>query len=80
MSALWDYMSKEHGLNLLGSEIDDILALARQEIELPEIHEAREVAESIRYGFKSSSEGWFGFIEGFKYALRKVRNPYPKPL
>ncbi len=25
MSALWDYMSKQHGLNLLDSEIDDLV-------------------------------------------------------
>jgi hypothetical protein len=78
MSALWDYMSKQHGLNLLGSEIDDILALARQEIDLPDEEELYRTApeeESV-----ASEKQALAWISGAKYAINKVRNPYPKTM
>lgn len=78
MSALFDYMSKQHGLNLLESEIDDILTLARQEIELPDEDELYATApeeESV-----ASEKEALAWISGAKYALNKVRNPYPKTI
>lgn len=69
MNTLWDYMSKQHGLNLLESEIDDILTLARQEIELPEDYEIEE-------GMNGDNNKIFGA----KWMRAKVRNPYPKTI
>jgi hypothetical protein len=91
MSALWDYMSKQHGLNLLGSEIEDILALARQEIELPDEDEINEMVKEISitskgYDIPPEIEELHlelvqkGFIIGATKALCKVRNPYPKAM
>jgi len=82
MSALWDYMSKQHGLNLLESEIDDILTLARQEIELPS---TEEVIQEAYVKFPYDNEGIpdshsYSFCQGAEWALAKVRNPYPKTI
>lgn len=87
MSALWDYLNKEHGLTLLESEIDDILALARQEIELPEREDFIEnsilyqefegcplYGDCVKNGLSNA------FIHGAMTALNLVRNPYPKTI
>lgn len=71
-SKLGEYLYSQHGLVLLGSEIDDILALARQEIELPDAEEVRTWFSNLNY-----TEAYFC---GAMTALRKVRNPYPKPM
>ncbi|OQB03951.1 MAG: hypothetical protein BWY21_02125 [Parcubacteria group bacterium ADurb.Bin216] len=69
MSKLWEYLAKQYDLSLLDSEIDDILTLARQEIELPD----REEIEEAMNGDNNK-------IYGAEWALAKVRNPYPKKL
>ncbi len=74
MSALWDYLSKEHGLTLVDSEIHDILELARQEIELPDEEEINDAFIEI-FDNKDHRQGWHGGVE---WALNKVRNPYPR--
>jgi hypothetical protein len=77
---LWDYLNKEHGLILLESEINDILELARQEIELPD-----DIEKSDRAADYINDNGAYGdkfdaFKDGFDAALAKVRNPYPKSI
>ena len=52
-SALGEYLYKQYGLILLGSEIDDILALARQEIELPDEDELEGEFPVIEYQKKA---------------------------
>ena len=89
-SALGEYLYKQYGLILLGSEIDDILALARQEVELPsqdEIEAKYPTRGLVRIEdgkFKGSAtiEMWQNSMiqEGIEWALGKVRNPYPKPM
>jgi len=73
---LWDYLNKEYGLILLESEINDILEIARQEIELPTNEEIIE--EAFHYG--DTNEQDVAFENGAKWALNKVRNPYPKTM
>ena len=82
MSKLWDYLSKEHGLNLLDSEINDILELARQEIELPDKEEidAEEIELLDVGGTEWTKATPIVWREGVKWALNKVRNPYPKQI
>lgn len=84
---LWEYMSEQHGLTLLGSEIHDILELARQEIELPdedeiEMHFLKDGDKIIDAGFTHSECSLIirNRIAGAKWALDKVRNPYPKQI
>jgi hypothetical protein len=77
MSALWNYMAKEHNLNLLDSEIDDILWLARQEIELPTNEELDEWADMCAINTTTDKAALY---LGGTWALNKVRNPYPKPM
>jgi len=90
MSKLQEYMYDQYALVLLGSEIDDILALARQEIELPtkeEIEQKYPTRGLVRVEdgtFKGSAtiEMWTNSMiqEGIEWALAKVRNPYPKSM
>jgi hypothetical protein len=86
MSALWNYMSKQHGLNLLESEIDDILTLARQEIELPTDEEIdEEFYVDKEYAIKNIMEfqdsvDMLNLRRGAKWAIANVRNPYPKSI
>jgi hypothetical protein len=82
---LWDYLNKEHGLILVDSEINDILELARQEIELPEVEEFQEVSELYQefegcpiYGDCVKDGLARAFRNGCSTALNKVRNPYPQ--
>lgn len=91
MSKLQEYLYDQYALVLLGSEIDDILALARQEIELP--GEDDYINESMNlvilppprggYGgpddFKGKCEQQ-GWLKACKWYENKVRNPYPKPM
>lgn len=74
---LWEYMSKEHGLTLLESEIHEILSLARQEIELPDEEDyINESMNLIRETWgKYEQQGW---LKACKWYENKVRNPYPK--
>ena len=74
MAALWEYMNSQYGLSLLQSEIDDILTLARQEIELPDDNELKQAC-SQELPVRVSC-----WIQGARWALNKVRNPYPKPM
>ena len=90
ISRLMDYLESQYGLLLLGSEIDDILILARQEIELPdkeEIEQQYPTKGLVRVedgSFKGSAtiEMWTNseIQKGIEWALSKVRNPYPKKL
>ncbi len=77
-SALGEYLYKQHGLILLGSEIDDILALARQEIELPQEEEVHDYLWDKREDYKEDTI--WAFREGYEWTVAKVRNPYPKPM
>jgi hypothetical protein len=82
MSKLQEYLYDQYALVLLGSEIDDILALARQEIELPSVDECVEAAY---VAFPYDNEGIpdshsYSFSQGVDWALGKVRNPYPKTM
>jgi hypothetical protein len=82
MSKLQEYLYDQYDLVLLGSEVDDILALARQEIELPSND---EVIEQAYVSFPYDQEGIpdshsYSFCQGAEWALNKVRNPYPKPM
>ena len=53
MSKLQEYLYDQYALVLLGSEIDDILALARQEIELPSETEIEDEFPVIEYQKKA---------------------------
>jgi len=83
---LWDYLNKEYGLILLESEINDILEIARQEIELPDEEEYKEQScFLIRQGIcdptdlkgKWEQQGW---LKACKWYEDKVRNPYPRTM
>lgn len=78
MNSLWDYMNSQYGISLTGSEIDDILALARQEIELPDEDEIRLNAFKETRQAPIIGHNWW--YRGAQWALNKVRNPYPKPM
>ena len=82
---LWDYLNKEHGLILLDSEINDILELARQEIELPDYEELKEYVdkefkEATALGQADADMYALGIEVGGVWMLNKVRNPYPKTM
>lgn len=80
---LADYLYNQYGLILLESEIHDILEIARQEIELPSDEEIEDKCCAIANpeSKKDFERGeWLGFKEGAKWALYKVRNPYPKTM
>jgi hypothetical protein len=84
-NGLWFYLSETHNLNLLGSEIDDILALARQEIELPDRDEItkyvdQEYHESVACDQDAPDLYALGVEVGITWALNKVRNPYPRKM
>ena len=88
MSKLGDYLNKQHGLILLESEVNDILELARQEIELPDRDEIENKyptrglvrMEDGKFKGCATVEMWQNAMiqEGINWALNKVRNPYPK--
>lgn len=85
MSKLWDYLNKEHGLILLGSEIDDILALARKEIAIPSYDDIKEYRDkefeaSEKSGQVDADMYALGIEAGAVWAVNKVRNPYPKTI
>ena len=71
---LWEHLAETYDLNLVGSEIDDILLLARQEIELPDENEIAIAS------FDEIPINVIMFSKGARWALNKVRNPYPKPM
>jgi hypothetical protein len=71
---LWNYLNQEYGLLLLDSEIHDILELARQEIELPT---EEEIRQSCPQELPPRVSSW---IQGVAWAIRKVREPYLKPM
>jgi hypothetical protein len=75
---LWDYLNKEHGLILLDSEIDDILALARQEIELLNESDIGDLAHDYIEDNGAYGNLYDSFRDGIRMGLTKVRNPYPK--
>jgi len=74
---LWDYLNKEHGLILLDSEINDILELARQEIELPTIDDIKEEFPDMDW---TNHDIHMAKQEGAIWALHKVRHPFPKSI
>ena len=74
---LWDYLNKEHGLILLDSEINDILELARQEIELPDIDDIKEQFNDADW---TNHDLTMARQEGAIWAIDKARNPYPKSI
>lgn len=75
---LWNYLNKEYGLILLESEIHEILEIARQEIELPEECDISDASADYIEDHGSYGNLFEAFKDGFRYALNKVRNPYPK--
>jgi hypothetical protein len=79
---LWEYMSEQHGLTLLESEINDILHIARQEIELPDEQEITDAEVELLDvgGTDWTKDTPIIWREGVKWALGKVRNPYPKQI
>ena len=74
---LWEYMNKEHGLSLLDSEIQEILSLARQEIELLTIDDIKEQFPDSDW---TTHDLMMARQEGAEWALAKVRNPYPQTI
>jgi hypothetical protein len=86
MSKLQEYLYDQYDLILVQSEIDDILALARQEIELPAEEDIdKEFPIDKEYSHKSLTSFMdaietLNFRRGISWALNKVRNPYPKPM
>jgi hypothetical protein len=96
MSKLQEYLYDQYSLILLGSEIDDILALARQEIELPSGNDIEDEFPVLEYKTNAGKEFLDDYDkwaqndrkarenqlkqEGAVWALMKVRNPYPKPM
>jgi len=95
-SALGKYLYDQYGLILLGTEINDILEFARQEIELPDGNEIEDEFPVLQYKenagkmFLDNYQQWQTYDkqarenqlkqEGAVWALMKVRNPYPKPM
>ena len=83
---LWDYLNKEYGLILLESEINDILEIARQEIELPNEQEMFDTSTQYLSNTRERRDNPLiyyildDFESGWKQALDKVRNPYPKTM
>lgn len=80
MSALWDYLNQQHGLTLVESEINDILELARQEIELPDEEEIVDLAHDYINAHGCYGNLYDAYKEGFLQSMTKVRNPYPKTI
>jgi hypothetical protein len=78
MSKLDNFLYNEHGLILTESELNDVLELARQEIELPTVDEALEEVYTPEYAWSKETEGWV--IATAKWFIDKVRNPYPKQI
>ena len=94
MSKLRDYIESYHNIILTDSELDDILTLARQEIELPTGNDIEDEFPVIEYVneadkvFLKDENKWKLFSsqardnklkqEGAIWALGKVLNPYPK--
>jgi len=80
MSNLREYLESYHGLTLLSSEVDDILSLARMEIDLPT---NEEIINESRDGFEDDSGDPFdqvfrkGFRLGATWVINKIKNPYP---
>ena len=75
---LWEYMNKEHGLSLLDSEIQEILSLARQEIELPAKEEMIDFMWDNRDWLNSDTKASFEW--GWEWTCNKIRNPYPQTI
>jgi hypothetical protein len=85
MSKLQEYLYDYYNLILLGSEVDDILVLARQEIELPDYEELKayrdkEFEEAKAHGQTDADMYALGIEVGGVWMLNKVRNPYPKAM
>ena len=82
-SKLAEYLYHQYGLTLLGSEIHDILWLAKDEIELPDYEEMKDYVnqqfeESKRSGQKDADMYALGVEVGAVWALNKIRSPYPR--
>lgn len=81
---IWEYMSEQHDITLLESEVHEIIRLAQAEMELPDEEEITTYADeqylmiigNVRY----TKEAAHDFIQGANWALGKVRNPYPKQI
>jgi hypothetical protein len=81
---IWEYISEQHGLTLLESEVHEIIRLARAEMELPdedEIHAyiSKEFEASAKLNQPASFYA-LGIDVGIHWALAKVRNPYPQTI
>lgn len=87
---LWEYFSEQHDLNLLGSDIHEIIELSRKEMELPTEEDIeteifnREVAWKDDEMWEDKAD-WSEkeeqiFTLGANWALDKVRNPYPQSI
>jgi hypothetical protein len=80
-----DYFFDEYNLILLDSELNEIRELARQEIDLPDEQEIKEyVNKEYQESCASDQDApdlyALGVEVGIKWALNKVRNPYPKQI
>ena len=87
---LWEYMSEQHGLTLLESEVHEIISVARKEMELLDDEEINReypikglvLTEDGKFVGSATMEMWHNSLrqEGARWALAKVRNPYPKTI
>ena len=80
MSKLQENLYDQYRLVLIGSEIDDILALARQEIPLIEECDISDLAAEY-----IETNGCYGnlfdcFKDGVRMGLGKVRSPFPRSM
>jgi hypothetical protein len=86
MSKLREHLQNQHNLILLESEVQDILSLAREEVELPDDEEIKDFENGLNIEPESQWSDAFlpvlraGAEIGIKWALSKVRNPYPKSI
>jgi hypothetical protein len=79
---LYDYLYDTYDVLSIGTERDEIISLARQEMRLPSETEIKE-ASNLYAEFEGCP--LFGecgfedkhFRDGVEWALSKVRNPYP---
>ena len=87
---IWEYMSEQHGITLLESDVHEIIRLARAEMEFPDAEEierqyptrGRVRTEDGKFKGSATLEMWQNseVQKGIEWALNKVRNPYPKTI
>ena len=78
-----DYFYDNHEIMLLESDWNDILSLARQEIELPTEREIWEEYKKRSENLEARIEKirfCHAFMDGAYWLRDKVKNPYPKTI